>query len=244
MTRLQHATSANGLLRRLTPGDFDRLAPDLRPVEVDLLDLLVAPGEPVTTVYFPESGYGSVLAVGNGGGGGGGGGGIEIGLIGREGVIGAAPILLDVDRTPHRTLVQQAGTMLSLPAAALAEAVARSETLRRFLLRYIHVQGLQVASTAYSNATYTIDVRLARWLLMCHDRVAGDEIRITHDFMAMMLGVQRASATIAVQTLEGNGLIRAQRGRVTIRDRARLLEMAEGSYGSAEAEYARLIATP
>lgn len=240
MTRLQHATSANGLLRRLTPGDFDRLAPDLRPVEVDLLDLLVAPGEPVTTVYFPESGYGSMLAVGNGGGG----GGIEIGLIGREGVIGAAPILLDVDRTPHRTLVQQAGTMLSLPAAALAEAVARSETLRRFLLRYVHVQGLQVASTAYSNATYTIDVRLARWLLMCHDRVAGDEIRITHDFMAMMLGVQRASATIAVQTLEGNGLIRAQRGRVTIRDRARLLEMAEGSYGSAEAEYARLIATP
>ena len=79
---------------------------------------------------------------------------------------------------------------------------------------------------------------------MCHDRVAGDEIRITHDFMAMMLGVQRASATIAVQTLEGNGLIRAQRGRVTIRDRARLLEMADGSYGSAEAEYARLIATP
>lgn len=240
MTRLQHAPSANGLLRRLTPGDFDRLAPDLQRVEVDLLDVLVAPGEPVATVYFPESGYGSVIAGGNGAGG----GGIEIGLIGREGVIGAAPILLDVDRTPHCTLVQQAGTMLSLPASALAEAVARSETLRRFLMRYVHVQSLQVASTAFSNATYTIDVRLARWLLMCHDRVEGDEIRITHDFMAMMLGVQRASATIAVQTLEGNGLIRAQRGRVTIRDRGRLLEMADGSYGSAEAEYARLIATP
>jgi len=237
MTRLQPSASANGLLRRLPPEDFDRLAPDLRRVEVELLQVLIAPGETVETLYFPESGYGSVVA----NGGEGGTGGVEIGLIGREGLIGAAPVLLDADRTPHQTLVQQAGTMLSLPASALTEAVGRSETLRRFLLRYVHVHGLQVASTAYSNATYTIDVRLARWLLMCHDRAEGDEIRLTHDFVALMLGVQRASATIAVQTLEGNGLIRAQRGRVTIRDRTRLREMANGSYGSAEAEYARLI---
>lgn len=237
MTRLQPSASANGLLRRLPPEDFDRLAPDLRRVEVELLQVLIAPGETVETLYFPESGYGSVVA----NGGEGGTGGVEIGLIGREGLIGAAPVLLDADRTPHQTLVQQAGTMLSLPASALTEAVGRSETLRRFLLRYVHVHGLQVASTAYSNATYTIDVRLARWLLMCHDRLDGDELLLTHEFLSMMLGVQRSSTTLAIQTLEGHRLIRARRGRITILDRAALVAVADDSYGLPEREFARLI---
>jgi CRP-like cAMP-binding protein len=86
-----------------------------------------------------------------------------------------------------------------------------------------------------------MEVRLARWLLMCHDRVDGDEIAITHESLALMLGAQRSGATLAVQMLEGNLLIKARRGRITIVNRKSLLEVADGSYGIAEAEYARLI---
>ena len=86
-----------------------------------------------------------------------------------------------------------------------------------------------------------MDTRLARWLLMCHDRLDGDEIPVTHEFLSMMLGVQRSGATLAVQTLEGNRLIKARRGRITVVNREALLALANGSYGAPEAEYARLI---
>ncbi|MFL5518047.1 MAG: Crp/Fnr family transcriptional regulator, partial [Gemmatimonadales bacterium] len=100
----------------------------------------------------------------------------------------------------------------------------------------------QTASTAYANANHSLESRLARWLLMCHDRVDGNDIPITHEFMAMMLGVRRAGVTTATHILEGNRLIRARRGVITIRDRERLEEMTDGAYGLPEAEYARLMA--
>ena len=109
------------------------------------------------------------------------------------------------------------------------------------MLRYVQTKLIQARQTAFVNAAYTMDVRLARWLLMCHDRLEGDEIPITHEFIAMMLGVQRSGATITVQTLEGTGIIKAQRGRITVRNREGLIALADGSYGTTEAEYARLI---
>jgi hypothetical protein len=101
---------------------------------------------------------------------------------------------------------------------------------------------LQVASTAYANAHFTVEQRLARWLLMCHDRWHDNELKLTHEFLALMLCVRRPGVTVATHILEGNGLIRAQRGRITILDRAKLIELAGDSYGMAEAEYERVIA--
>ena len=103
------------------------------------------------------------------------------------------------------------------------------------------MQFLEAVQTAFVNATYQGEVRLARWLLMCHDRVDGDEIVMTHEFVSLMLGVQRSSATLAVQALEGYRLIKAQRGRLTILNRAAMEEIADDGYGLPEAEYARLI---
>ncbi|MCJ2021277.1 helix-turn-helix domain-containing protein, partial [Methylobacterium sp. E-065] len=108
-------------------------------------------------------------------------------------------------------------------------------------LRYVQVEFVQVRQTAYVNATYTIETRLARWLLMCHDRVDGDELRVKHEFLSMMLGVQRSGVTLALQNLEGGRCIQARRGRITVLDRELLETVADGSYGPPEAEYARLI---
>jgi CRP-like cAMP-binding protein len=94
-----------------------------------------------------------------------------------------------------------------------------SRSLHRSLLRYAQALNVQTSATAFANAEHTVEMRLARWLLMCHDRVDGDEFAITHEFMSMMLGVRRAGVTTTIHILEGNGLIRAKRGVITVRDR-------------------------
>lgn len=234
MPVLRQATVRNRLLRALSPSDFALLQPHLTTVETELRQTLVTPDEPIHRLFFPEIGYGSVVADGLPGK-------SEIGIVGREGLIGATPVLLGADRTPHHVFVQAPGEMLAIEAAALMAACNGSASLRGLLLLYIQTQIVQLGRTAYSNATYRIEVRLARWLLMCHDRTEGDELIITHEFLALMLGIRRSSATLAVQEIEGDGMIRAKRGRVIIRDRASLIALADGSYGAPEAEYARLI---
>lgn len=112
------------------------------------------------------------------------------------------------------------------------------------MLRYLQTQLVQARQTAVVNAAYNMDVRLARWILMCHDRLDGDDIPVTHAFLSMMLGVQRSGATLAVQILEGIGYLKARRGRITVHDRAGLMALADGAYGTPEAEYARLIDGP
>jgi len=228
------ASVRNRLLKRLSREDFALVALHLRPVQTELRQTLITPHEPVSHLFFPEVGYASITverAEGK----------IEVGLIGREGLVGASPILLDSGTTPHHEFVQCAGEMLAIEAAAFCAAVDGSPTLRKLLLRYIQTKLIQARQAAYVNATYNMEARLARWILMCHDRSEGNEIPVTHEFLSMMLGVQRSGATVAVQILEGTGLIKAKRGRITVQDRAGLISLARGSYGATEAEYARLI---
>jgi CRP-like cAMP-binding protein len=196
--------------------------------------VLIDPHEPITHLVFPESGYVSVVGESSGGR-------VEVGMIGREGLVGASTVLLDAGTTPYQEFVQCPGEMLVIEATAFCAAVDRSPTLRTLMLRYVHTKLIQARQTAFVNAAYTMDVRLAHWLLMCHDRTEGDEISVTHEFIALMLGVQRPGATIAVQTVEGTGAIKAGRGRITVRDRDKLITLANSSYGATEAEYARLI---
>jgi len=119
--------------------------------------------------------------------------------------------------------------------------VRESASLHKLLLRSIQVQIIQTAQTAYVNGALQIEGRLARWLLMCHDRVDGDELVLTHEFLSIMLGVQRSSVTLTLQSLEGSRLIRARRGRISVLDRKQLEVVADDGYGVAEAEHARLI---
>jgi len=234
LSSIQQSTVRNRLLQRLSGEDFALLQPHLRTLQTELRQTLIHPHEPVTHLLFPEVGYASITSdvAGNR---------VEVGMIGREGLVGASPVLLDSGTTPYHEFVQSPGEMLAIEVAPFCAAVDESATLRKLMLRYLHTKLIQARQTAYANAAFTMDVRLARWILMCHDRVEGDEIVITHDFIALMLGVQRSGATLAVQALEGSQLIKAHRGRLTVRDREGLVAFANGSYGTTEAEYARLI---
>lgn len=227
----------NCLLSALTPDDFSLLQPHLERRSFYRNDTLVPPNQPIDTIFFPEHGIVSIVAIGPGEMR------TEVGIFGREGMSSTA-ILLDVDHTPHETYVQvevEGGTTLTMPRAALLDAAERSRTLRTMLLRYAHCLGLQVATAVLALAALTTERRLARWLVMCHDRIDGDEIALTHEFMSMMLGTRRAGVTDALHVLEGEHMVRARRGHVTIRDRDRLIALAGDSYGQAEAAYERLI---
>lgn len=148
---------------------------------------------------------------------------------------------MGVDRTPYRCIVQVPGAGYRVPVQALEATMDALPALRETFLRFAHVLAMQTSYTALSNAVHPVDERLARWLLMCHDRSDGDAIPLTHEFMSVMLAVRRPSVTTSLHVLEGNRFIRSERGMVMIVDRRGLEEFAGDAYGAPEAEYARLI---
>jgi CRP-like cAMP-binding protein len=234
MAELQQKSLRNRILAELPPGDFASIQAHLDPVELELRRVVIEPNQPIRHLYFPETGYASVTTNGHGNK-------IEVGLIGWEGVIGVS-VALGVDRVPFECFMQLAGSALRIATPHFEQAIADRPALHRRTLRYAHALNVQTSSTAFANAEHTVEMRLARWLLMCHDRVDGDEFAITHDFMSMMLGVRRAGVTTTTHILEGNGLIRAKRGSITVLDREGLQALADDAYGLPEAEYERLMA--
>ncbi|KQT53786.1 hypothetical protein ASG43_17680 [Aureimonas sp. Leaf454] len=189
--------------------------------------------EPIEHVYFFLSGLSSEIAVANEMNR------VEVGCVGKEGLSGH-PVLLGVERSPHYSFMQVAGEALRIRTPDLQKAMDDSSTLRKLLLRYVHVFMIQIASSAVSDARFTIEQRLARWLLMTQDRV-GDRMPLTHEFLSLMLAVRRSRVTDAIHVLEGEHLIKAERGATTVLDRAGLLKKAAGSYGKPEREYEDLI---
>ena len=131
--------------------------------------------------------------------------------------------------------------MLAIEIGAFTDALGQSAALRDLLLRFVQTLLVQAAQTAFVNATFDIESRLARWLLMCQDRLGGTEFALTHEFLAIMLGVQRTSVTLSLQTLEGSRMIKARRGRIEVVNRDGLIATADRAYGVPEAEYVRLI---
>ncbi|CAN7672780.1 Crp/Fnr family transcriptional regulator [Mesorhizobium sp. LjNodule214] len=217
----------------MNPADFALLAPHLHNRFLDLKVLLETAGEPIRSVCFLESGIASVVARNRPGLD------TEVGIIGREGMSGSA-LVMGADWAPNDCYIQMTSEAVCMDAAPFNDALQRSQTLRPFLLRYVHYLHIQTRSTALSNARAKLEDRLARWLLMCDDRTTGEQILITHEFLAIMLGVRRPGVTIGLQMLEGRGLIRSRRGEITIRDRDGLVSVADGFYGQAEADYGRL----
>ena len=228
--------AGNLLLQRLSPADYALLQPDLRRVTIRSGDRLGERGASIARVCFPESGIAGFLDVLSDGRR------VAIGLLGREGFAGW-PALLGDEVWPHEVVARGPdATALAIDAADLQVALDASDTLRRLLLRYASSFVTQMAGTLTSNLIQTVEERTARWLLMYHDRIDGDELAITHDELGAMLGVRRSSITDAMHQLEGCGSIRAGRGRLLIRDRAALVALAGDTYGRAEDEYERLVA--
>jgi CRP-like cAMP-binding protein len=229
-----HPPFRNRLLSLLGPADLAAISPFLESVPLRVRQDLELPNGELGYAYFPEDGIISVVARMPGGGD------IEVGIVGRDGMTGSAALLGDLKST-DRVFVQVAGHAHRIPIDDLMTALTDNERLRAVLLLYIRAFGLQVSSTALANGRSTIEVRLARWLLLCRDRLETDALELTHEFLAVMLGVRRAGVTIALQTLEGRHLINARRGVVRIRDRPGLTSLAGGAYGVPEAEYERLL---
>jgi CRP-like cAMP-binding protein len=233
MTQLQQTSVRNRLLSGLTPEDFGLLQLHLEPVPLELRQWLIEAGKPIQHVTFPEHGIISILADTSQGR-------IEVGLLGPEGMAGL-PVVLGIERSPHGYMVQAEGEALRITAEDLRTALRQSPSLQAGLLRYAHALMVQTAETAYANAGFTIEARLARWILMTDDRLAREDLPLTHDFLSMMLGVRRPGVTIAVQNLESIRLIRAKRGSITVLDRTGLEGIADSAYGVSEAEYASVM---
>ncbi len=227
--------SANLLLSTITPADLALLTPDLTRVPLEHRQMMVWADKPIEHVYFPESGIASIVSTLAEQGP------TEVGIFGRDGFSGSA-VLLGADTSPHDTHMQVDGdTAMRIETNRLRAAVDESPTLRAVLLRYVQSFLIQTAHSAVSNAHHRMEARLARWLLMCHDRLDGDDILITHEFMAMMIAAQRSGVTVTLHFLEGAGMIRSMRGKVVIVDREKLEDIAGDAYGRPETEYRRLI---
>lgn len=222
----------NRVLSSLSQKDADLIVPALQQVDLPLRKQLESRNRRIDYVYFIDHGIASVVADGSGRGG------IEIGIIGREGVTGLA-VLMGADRSPHETYMQVGGAGWRVSAASLREVMSQSTSLHQVLLRNGYAFTVQLAQTALANGRHKLEERLARWLLMAHDRVDGDELPLTHEFLALMLGVRRSGVTVALTILQREGMVRARRGGVVIIDRDGLEECANGAYRSAEAELRR-----
>jgi CRP-like cAMP-binding protein len=224
----------NRLISLLSNRAFNLLAPHFESVTLDKRALLSSANEPIEHAYFIESGIASVVATR------GDGRELEVGIYGRDGFSGFA-VLLGSWQTPYDHYMQLPGHANRVPVKCLCNAVEQNPKLRQLLLQFVHVFSIQTAQTALANGSSTLEQRLARWLVMCHDRIDGNLLNITHEFLAIMLGARRPGVTEAIHRLEANMLIRAQRGQITIRDRAALIDLAGPSYGPPEQEYERLI---
>ena len=205
----------NRLLAALPEPDYKRLAPHLKPVALPQKEVLYDTDQPIQFVYFPSAGMVSlvhILEEGNN---------VEVGIIGSEGLLGL-PVVLSGKTSPARAIVQVPGEALRLPAEMLAEEFSRGGALHDLLLSYTLAFLNQVSQTAACNRAYVLEVRLARWLLLVQDRAQSEELPLTQEFIADMLGSPRAMVTIAAGALQKAGVISYRRGRITVLDRAAL----------------------
>jgi CRP-like cAMP-binding protein len=224
--RVLHTTpsnSKNHLLASLSAADFNLIRHDLEPVTLPRQRVLVAPEKAIESVYFLESGLASTVAESDTPEA------MEVIAIGREGMSGSC-VVLGADRSPHKTFMQVEGDGLRLATGALKLAIARSPQLHAILLQYVNRVMTGLAESVVSAGRRSVQERLARWLLMCQDRLESDHLPLTHDFLASMLGVRRPGVTVALHMLEGEHAIRSDRADVIVLDRTRLETLAAGAY--------------
>ena len=224
----------NRLLARLPGEELDALRPHLELVSLSLGQHLITPHEPIPYVYFPITSLASLVTVLEDGST------VEAGSVGREGMVGI-PVLLDARITPMETLAQIPGEAMRVKAGAIKEAFDKGGAMRDLLQRYIHTLFVVASQSAACNRRHHVESRLCRWLLMSSDGIGSDELALTQEFLATMLGVRRAGVTQAALNLQEAGMIDYTRGRINILDRERLEAVTCECYHAVKEEYDRLL---
>ena len=224
----------NRLLALLSEPDYQRLHTHLEPVELSYKRQLYQANKPIEYVYFIETGVGSLVNTMKNGDA------SEVGTIGNEGIVGL-PVIFGDKQAPTSVYIQVPGTGLRMTASLFLEALEQSSALRLTMLHYAHAFFNQVAQSAACNHFHALEQRCCRWLLMTYDRMHADEFLLTHEFLAMMLGVRRAGVTVAAGALQRAGLIRYARGRITIRDLQGLQARSCECYAVSKLEFDRLL---
>jgi CRP-like cAMP-binding protein len=215
--------STNRILARLPAKESKRLLPHLQFVSLRLKEVLYRPGEPTQYAYFPQNAVLSMIAPMDDGRN------VEVTLVGQEGVLGVRAIL-GVETHWYDSIVQIPGGCLRIDAKVLQTEFRRGGVLQARLLHYVSYLLVQLSQTAACNRIHRLKQRLARWLLMSHDRVKQDEFPITHEFLSDMLGTPRSEVSIAAAALRKSGVIRYARGKMTIVDRQGLQSAARECY--------------
>jgi CRP-like cAMP-binding protein len=214
----------------MAPDSFDRLRPHLRPVALKRRAILQEHNHPVQHVYFIERGVASIFARTQRDGP------VEVGIVGRLGFVGVAAVLGTM-RSPNRCLMEVSGEAFSVATPDLQRAMEDTPKVRQHLLNYVHALLIQHTQTALCNVRHELDERLCRWLLLASDRLDESSIPLTHDQLSMILGVRRASVTVALLDLEHLGAVTKARGAIEIADRAILQNKACECYRIIASEY-------
>lgn len=237
MITTEHSSVANRLVATLPQRSQRRFLASCDQVTLEFADALGAVGERIRHVYFPlDSVITLVTTLPDGAR-------LEVGIVGNEGMLGTS-VILGVNVSPQLAVVQGAGSALRMGTSAFRRQYEQSAELRQTLNRYLYVLMMQLAQTTACTRYHLVETRLARWLLMSRDRTHRDQLHLTHEFLAYMLGVRRAGITQAAHSLHVQGLIEYSRGDITILDQAGLEEASCGCYHRGNEMYEQALGLP
>lgn len=227
-------THRNKILEKLSPTDYERLAPTMQRVKLDYKEVLIEPNRPIEHVYFVEGGVVSLVTDLQEGGV------IESGTIGNESMVGTS-VVLGVTQSPSRQFVQIPGEAVRMPAQVIADERRRGGVFAEALLRITHATIAMLSQCVACNRAHAVEQRMSRWLLMTHDRVDAPDFPLTQEFLAQMLGVHRPAVNIAGGALQRAGLIRYSRGKITIVNRQGLEQASCECYEVIRREFTRAL---
>ena len=231
------ARAKNLLLGALPTGEYLRLLSRSELVSFQLKDVVYQNNGPIEHVYFPENGVFSALVITQVGSA------AEVGTIGREGMVGL-PVFLGADRSPFEVICQVPAEARRMSAKTFRDEVRSDGRFYDLLQRYTQAQLILLSRSIACSNLHRVQKRMCRWLLMSHDRVGADDFPLTHEFLALMLGVRRTRVTVVASTLQKAGLIRYHRGRVTILDRRRLEDASCECYRIVKEAFDQLLIWP